>query len=60
VDVWIMFQLFKLAMCWAPLAVAGAIEGCAAIAGEVVGKAPCARLAKEWSERKLSTPTLAR
>ena len=30
------------------------------IAGEVVGKAPCARLAKEWAQRKLSTPPPAR
>jgi hypothetical protein len=36
--------------------VAGAIEGLhGKIAGEVVGKAPCARLMEEWYERKLSS-----
>ena len=44
-----------------PLAVAGANEGLRGkIAGEVVSKAPCARLAKEWTQRKLSTLAWAR
>jgi hypothetical protein len=41
--------------------VAGTNEGLRGkIAGEVVSKAPCARLEKEWTQRKLSTLAWAR